>query len=240
MATMDSPSAHRNKEPIWSILNSTILPLIQQKDETLLQVLEIAAGCGVHTEHFATQLVLSLNGKNPMTDKDTSIRWYPTDPDEPSRLSIKSRVNKFNMNHERSNVKIMDPLSLTLDENGIMEDKTNEYLNNLDDTNMNLMICINMIHISPWSATKGLFKLASQCLHSTAGILMTYGPYKVNGTAVRSNLNFDANLKARDPTWGVRDLESVEVVAKENGLTLIKVIEMPANNLICVFQKTKK
>merc|ERR1719457_378685 len=90
-----------------------------------------------------------------------------------------------------------------------------------------LMTCINMIHISPWSATVGLFKVSSQFLADN-GVLLCYGPYKVNGTAAESNLNFDQSLKSRDSTWGVRNLEDVEALAQSHGFVLEQTISMPA------------
>eukprot|EP00568_Trieres_chinensis_P009756 CAMPEP_0183310042 /NCGR_PEP_ID=MMETSP0160_2-20130417/28511_1 /TAXON_ID=2839 ORGANISM="Odontella Sinensis, Strain Grunow 1884" /NCGR_SAMPLE_ID=MMETSP0160_2 /ASSEMBLY_ACC=CAM_ASM_000250 /LENGTH=81 /DNA_ID=CAMNT_0025474185 /DNA_START=1 /DNA_END=246 /DNA_ORIENTATION=+ len=69
------------------------------------------------------------------------------------------------------------------------------------------------------------------------GMLYCYGPYKVGGTAVESNLRFDLSLRMRDPSWGVRDIEEVTKVAKENGLELWRTVEMPANNLSVIFRK---
>ena len=66
---------------------------------------------------------------------------------------------------------------------------------------------------------------------------MLYGPYKINGTAVESNLRFDENLRSRHPEWGVRNLEDVIDAAKKEGLTYVERIEMPANNLSVLFRK---
>lgn len=79
-------------------------------------------------------------------------------------------------------------------------------------------------------------KLSSKLLRK-GGILYCYGPYKVNGTAVQSNLNFDVSLKSRDSSWGVRNLEDVVEEAERHGLKLFKTIEMPANNLSVLYQK---
>jgi hypothetical protein len=93
-----------------------------------------------------------------------------------------------------------------------------------------------MIHISPWSAAVGLFQVSREYL-CKGGILMTYGPYKQNGTAVPSNLAFDESLRARNAAWGVRDLERVVELGEERGMSLLKIVEMPANNLCLIFQK---
>jgi hypothetical protein len=103
---------------------------------------------------------------------------------------------------------------------------------------MDLIICINMIHISPWQATVGLMKAAEKLL-KPGGVLYCYGPFKEKGSAVESNLNFDLWLKARDPSYGVRNLEDVVEEARKHGLILVDRIEMPANNLSTIYQKRR-
>jgi SAM-dependent methyltransferase len=98
------------------------------------------------------------------------------------------------------------------------------------------MLCINMIHISPWSATLALLRGANRLLQPN-GLLILYGPYLVDGTAVESNLEFDASLKRRDPEWGLRDLEDVTRAASAEGLQRQRVVAMPANNLTVVFRR---
>jgi len=93
-----------------------------------------------------------------------------------------------------------------------------------------------MIHIAPPEATIGLMECAGKTLRK-GGMLLCYGPYKIGGTAVESNLNFDRSLKSRDSRWGVRNLEDVIEVAKKEGLTFDSYIEMPANNLSVLFRK---
>jgi hypothetical protein len=94
-----------------------------------------------------------------------------------------------------------------------------------------------MIHISPWSATRALLLGAARHLR-TQGLLVLYGPYLENGTAVQSNLDFDASLKRRNAGWGLRELEEVTRLAAEHGLARRQVVRMPANNLALVFAKT--
>jgi hypothetical protein len=98
------------------------------------------------------------------------------------------------------------------------------------------MVCINMIHISPWAATPALFTGAQRHLGS-GGPLVLYGPYLEDGTAVQSNLDFDASLKKRNPEWGLRELADVTRVATEHGFRREQVVRMPANNLTVVFVK---
>lgn len=168
MAILDSPSAQRNKEPIWNVLSEIVLPLLP-RDEPL-SILEIAAGCGVHTEHFASKL----------SEREQSFQYYPTDLDPVSRVSIQGCIQQSKLVDN-----VNDPLSLTLDANGIVEEETAAALDSQGD--LDLILCINMIHISPWDATRGLMKLAGNKLRK-GGVLFCYGPFKVGGTAVASNL----------------------------------------------------
>ena len=100
---------------------------------------------------------------------------------------------------------------------------------------LTLIYSFNVIHISPWAVTEGLAAGAGRHL-TDEGIWMLYGPYKRSDRhTAASNEEFDRSLRARDPAWGVRNLEDVEKLAARNGLQTIDVIEMPANNLIVVF-----
>ena len=99
------------------------------------------------------------------------------------------------------------------------------------------IVCINMIHISPWASTEGLFKSASQLL-PIGGPLYLYGPYKRNGAhTAPSNVAFEASLRERNPQWGIRDIEAVTDCARRHGFQGPEIIEMPANNLSVVFRK---
>jgi SAM-dependent methyltransferase len=101
------------------------------------------------------------------------------------------------------------------------------------------VVCINMIHIAPWAAAEGLMKGAG-AVTPGKGVLYLYGPFK-RGDAhtAPSNAAFDQNLRAENPAWGVRDLESVTELAEANGLALLEVVEMPSNNLSVVLKKTE-
>ena len=99
------------------------------------------------------------------------------------------------------------------------------------------VVAINMIHIAPWSATLGLMAGAAQVL-PVGGVLILYGPFRENGQhTADSNAAFDADLRARNSEWGVRDLGCVVAAAEAGGLSLAKVIVMPANNRSIVFRK---
>ena len=99
------------------------------------------------------------------------------------------------------------------------------------------VLCINMVHIAPWAATQGLIANAARILRP-GGPLVLYGPYVRQGvTTAPSNEAFDASLRARNPAWGVRQLEDVAALATSAGLLLERVVEMPANNVTVVFRQ---
>jgi predicted RNA-binding protein with PUA-like domain len=99
------------------------------------------------------------------------------------------------------------------------------------------VVCINMIHISPWAATLSLMAGSARLL-PVQGLLFLYGPFRrLDRETAPSNEAFDAQLRRQNPEWGLRDLEAVVKVAEENGLSLIEIAEMPANNLSVVFRR---
>lgn len=99
------------------------------------------------------------------------------------------------------------------------------------------MFCANMIHVSPWAACAGLMRGAARHL-GPAGLLVTYGPYLEDDVPTSpGNLAFDADLRARDPAWGLRRLEEVQAVAGQAGLRLRERVAMPANNLLLAWSR---
>jgi SAM-dependent methyltransferase len=148
------------------------------------------------------------------------IRWQPTEPDEASREAISIRIREAGLANIDSPIAldVLEPLwPLT--------------------GSFDAVLCVNMIHISPWPATHALCRGASRALH-TLGLLVLYGPFLENGTAVQSNLDFDASLKRRNAEWGLRDLDEVTRVANAHGLQRQQIVRMPANNLTVVFAKS--
>ncbi len=100
------------------------------------------------------------------------------------------------------------------------------------------IVCINMTHISPWAATLGLLAGASEVLGDD-GVLFLYGPFRRDGVQTSAgNLAFDADLRSRDPAWGLRDTRDVLEEAAARGFVLDRLVEMPANNLSLVFRRT--
>lgn len=102
-----------------------------------------------------------------------------------------------------------------------------------------VVVCINMIHIAPWSACEALVRGAARVLRP-GGVLYLYGPYRIGGGfTAPSNEAFDASLRARDPRWGVRDLEAVLALGAAHGLVREAVIPMPANNHSVVLRRAE-
>lgn len=146
------------------------------------------------------------------------IRWQPTEPGAEDRATIAERISQAGL------ANVAPPLSLDVCADWPV---IGPY---------DAVVCINMVHISPWAATEALMRGAAAVL-SPRGHLLLYGPYLENGTAVPSNLEFDASLKRRNAEWGLRDLEAVTRLAATNGLQLQQVVRMPANNLTVVFTR---
>jgi SAM-dependent methyltransferase len=98
------------------------------------------------------------------------------------------------------------------------------------------IVCINMVHISPWESALALFENAGRIL-AKGDLLFLYGPYKFDGQfTAQSNEAFDQSLRERDPRWGVRDVRDLSAAAAQHGLALRSTVAMPANNHSLVFR----
>lgn len=206
-------AAARNKEHILEVLKATLSKTGLANLDTV-KVLEVASGSG---EHAALML-----------ESIPNLYYQPTEYDTSMHESIGAWTEPFIG-------RVLPPLFVDVLDEGTISAIPNQFLPNQSD----VMICINMIHISPFQCTEALFSLARRALQPK-GFLLTYGPYRVNGEMVESNVQFDASLKARNSEWGIRDLEAVEAVAQKNGMQLSETVSMPANNLCLVFTKQTK
>ena len=147
------------------------------------------------------------------------LLWQPSDPEPAALRSIES------WRAESGLFNLLPPISLDARAADWPVPQTDAIL------------CINMIHISPWAATAGLMRGAGRLLGDGAPLFL-YGPYRRGGVETApSNDAFDESLKARDPEWGLRTLEEVEAEAGKHGLQLDRIVEMPANNLSLVFRR---
>ena len=103
--------------------------------------------------------------------------------------------------------------------------------------NADAILCVNMVHISPWRATEGLFAGARRILTGNAPLIL-YGPYIEDGIdTAPSNLAFDRSLKQRDRSWGLRHLDAMDRLAAKHGFSRTARHAMPANNLVLVYRK---
>lgn len=142
-----------------------------------------------------------------------NLTWQPSDPSGDALASIGAWVAAEKLDN------VLSPLNL---------DATAE---TWPIKRADAVIAINMVHISPWVATLGLLRHAGTLLPA-GGPLFLYGPYQRQNEALApSNAAFDADLRARNPAWGLRYLEDVTREAEAVGLKLDRVVAMPANNL---------
>lgn len=102
---------------------------------------------------------------------------------------------------------------------------------------VDVVVCINMIHIVPWPVAQALVRGAVNAL-SEGGVAYLYGPFMVGGRhTAPSNDSFDRMLRRHDPDWGVRDLDALTRVARQGGLRLVDTVDMPSNNLSVFYEK---
>lgn len=146
-----------------------------------------------------------------------ALTWQPSDPDADARASIAGWAEGL--------ANVLPPLAI---------DAASA---NWPIARADAVLCINMVHISPWEATEGLMRGAGKLLPEGAPLVL-YGPYRRAGHPLEpSNAAFDADLRRRDPRWGLRDLDAVADCAAVQRLELERVTEMPANNLTVVFRR---
>lgn len=146
-----------------------------------------------------------------------TIQWYPTDPDPAHRASIAAYVEEAGL----PNLHLPEALDVEQEDWGHAEPDA--------------VFVANLLHIAPWSCTVALMRGAGRQL-AEDGVLVVYGPFRIGGAhTAPSNEAFDAELRARDPRFGVRDLEAVCEAASDAGLRFVERVAMPANNQTLVF-----
>jgi SAM-dependent methyltransferase len=153
------------------------------------------------------------------TEHLPALRWQPTDASAEALESIGAWVDEV----AREN--LLHPLELDV--------RRPEW----PVTKADALVCINMIHISPWETTEALFRGASELLDEGSP-LITYGPYRLHGAhTAPSNAAFDESLRSRDARWGVRDIDELSELARKTGFALEERVGMPANNMTLVWTK---
>jgi hypothetical protein len=171
--------------------------------------LEVASGTGQHVAHFAANL--------------PGWAWQPSDETSKGFASIAAWCAEAGVANVRPPVEL-DVTSPQWPSIG------GEFTEKFD-----AVFCANMLHISPWATCAGLMHGAAKYLNPQ-GLLITYGPCLEQGVATSpGNLEFDENLRQRNPGWGIRHLDDVKEQAVLAGLQLHQRFAMPANNLLLVF-----
>ncbi|MEL7188792.1 MAG: DUF938 domain-containing protein [Pseudomonadota bacterium] len=148
-----------------------------------------------------------------------ALSWQPTDPDDNALRSIAAYRAEF------EGVNLREPVRL---------DAASA---SWPVARADALVCINMIHISPWAATEGLFAGAARTLSPPDAPIVLYGPYFEDGVKpAPSNLQFDVSLKSRNREWGIRNLADIDDLAAQHGFTRTARFEMPANNLSLIYR----
>ncbi|MFQ4137190.1 DUF938 domain-containing protein [Nodosilinea sp. PGN35] len=211
-----APATDRNREPILAVLQRVLPPTGT--------VLEISSGTGEHAIFLAPRLL--------------PRQWLPSDLSAEARASIAawSAIAPAENLHPPLAIDAAAP-QWPVESQGFGDSLPTLDLRRHPIT---ALVNINMIHISPWAACRGLMAAAGRILPRSvlhSGVLYLYGPYRQNGQhTAPSNAAFDASLRAQNPQWGVRDLEAVVAAAGAEGLVLVETVAMPANNLSVVFR----
>lgn len=171
-------------------------------------VLEVGSGTGQHVVGFAARA--------------PALTWQPSDPDPKMRTSIQAHARAAGV----QNVAQACDLDVTAPPR------------HWPVQGFDAILAVNLLHIAPWVATRGLLAAAGQYL-AAGGPLIIYGPFKRGGRHIaESNARFEAVLQAEDDNRAVRDLDHVTAAAREHGLELAEVNAMPANNLTVVFVRS--
>ena len=148
-----------------------------------------------------------------------SLDWQPSDVEPVALASIESWRREANVANLRSPVEL---------------DASSP---DWSIASADAVLSINMVHISPWASALGLIAGSARILPS-GGPLILYGPWtKGEVETAPSNLAFDADLKRRNPEWGLRLVEDFAAAAEKAGLALQDQREMPANNRMLLLRK---
>jgi SAM-dependent methyltransferase len=147
------------------------------------------------------------------------IDWQPSDPSPEARASIGAWIEDEGVANVRPPIDL-DATRRPWPIEGALD----------------AVIAINVVHISPWEVACAIVQEAAARLRP-GGVLVLYGPYFVDGEATESNRAFDRSLRARDPSWGVRELRDVQAIAAASGFAARPPVAMPANNLTLVFDR---
>jgi len=179
-------------------------------------VVETGSGTGQHVVDFASHF--------------PEITWWPSDLNEQQLKSIAAWRTHAGL------ANIRPPLRIDLSDPKWCA----EMHNGSGPANLLAVFCANVIHIAPWRVAEGLFAGTGRYLQ-IGGRLFLYGPFKRGGKhTAPSNAAFDKSLRDQNAEWGVRDIDDLQKLGASAGLKLVESVEMPANNLTLVFERSKR
>ncbi len=212
-----SPSPSPDGRLLWPAPERNKGPITEVLQRVLPargQLLEVASGSGQHAAHASGLL--------------DGWTWQPTDPDAAMRASIAAwtaHVRHPNLLPVRALDLLTEPDAPPAAEDPLAGP-------------FDALFNANMLHISPWATCGALMRLAARRL-GPQGLLLIYGPFRIEGEPTSpGNEAFDADLRRRDPAWGLRWLGEVAACAADAGWRLDERVAMPANNLTLVFRRT--
>jgi hypothetical protein len=199
----------RHHSPATRRNREHILVVLQRVLPRAGVILEIASGSGEHAAWMGPRL--------------PGVEWQPSDAD-PDKLDSIAMWSA-----EAADASIREPL--------LLDAATPRWPIDAIADRVGAIVCINLIHIVPWRTCESLLRGAGREL-PVGGVLYLYGPFRRHDVRTApSNEAFDESLRATDPSWGLRDLDEVTALARENGLEPSEVLEMPANNLSVIFSR---
>ena len=203
-------AGHRRSAPAALRNRDAIAEVLEEWLPASGKLLEIASGTGEHAIYFA--------------ERFPGLEWQPSDIHEDALRSIEA------WREAAAIPNLMAPIAL---------DASSSWPKVQGEGGFSAILCINMVHISPWGASLGLLEGAAKVLRAQ-GVLILYGPWlKADLPTAPSNLAFDQQLKARDPSWGLRRVEDFEADAQKRGFVLEDVRTMPANNLMLLLRPNR-
>ena len=186
---------------------SVIAPFLQDRGG---DVLEVGSGTGQHVVAYAAQ--------------SPAVTWWPSDIHPRHLASIAAWRGHAGLANVQPPARV-DLLDAAWDAALPMPDR------------LTAIVCINVLHISPWRVSENLLAGAGRRL-AADGRLFVYGPFRRDGVhTAPSNAAFDASLRAQNPEWGVRDMSEIAAVAERCGLRIVDAAAMPANNFTLVMAR---
>jgi hypothetical protein len=194
-----------------------VAPAAERNKEPIAEVLaEVLPAAGVALE------IASGSGQHAafFAAAFPSLTWQPSDLDPDNLASIEAYVGEAGLPNLRPPIR----LDAAADDWPVVR--------------VDAVVCINMIHISPWSACLGLLRGAGRVLPQGHPLVL-YGPFAIDGDyTAASNVAFDQRLRQENAAWGVRELREVERAGLDAGLALERVVPRPANNHVVVFRRS--